>query len=112
MPERVAVAHRPQEPTPDVLEHAHAGEDRGDLKAAREAQAIDPMGREIVNRPAVELDDAPRDGKAPADQVEQRRFARAIGTDDRVALAPADVEAHAHDDRRRAEALVDVREAD
>src|SRR4030095_460915 len=101
-----------QEPAPDILEHRHAREDRGDLKAAGQAEAIDLVRGQPVDRPAIQLDGAARDGEAAAHQVEQRGLARAVRADDRVPLPAGDVEAHAEDDGRRAEALVDVAEPD
>ncbi len=41
VPERVAVAHRPEHAAAHVLEHAHAREDVGDLEAARQPHAVD-----------------------------------------------------------------------
>ena len=46
VPERVAVALRPQQAAADVLEHRHAREDRGDLEAARQAQPVDLVRRQ------------------------------------------------------------------
>src|SRR6266404_6504629 len=111
VPERVAIAHRPQESAADVLEHGHPREDRGDLEAPRQTEAVDAMGGQPADRLPVELDPAARDGQAPADQVEQRGLPGAVGADDRVALAAGDVEAHAHDDGRGPEALPHVGEA-
>ena len=57
---------------------------------------------------AVEPDRAARGREAAADQVEQRRFAGAVGADDREPLAARDVERDAADDLGHAETLLDV----
>src|SRR5690606_25165432 len=59
---------------------------------------------------AVEQDIALAQGEAAGDQVEQRRLAGAVRSDDGVALALGDVQGDAADDRRDAEILVDVPE--
>ena len=70
-----------------VLQHGHPGEDAAELEAAADPGAGDPVGREpghlavaVGHRPGVGLDHA-------GDAVEERRLARAVGTDEGVDLA-------------------------
>src|SRR5262249_22487037 len=86
--------------------------DRGDLEAARQAHAIDPVRRHAVDAFAIELDLARGKPKPSAHQVEQRRLAGAVRADDGVALATGDLEVHVADDLHLAERLVDVAEAE
>ena len=69
----------------------------------------DPERRDLVRRDArdvlaLEDDRAARRVVDPADQVEHRRLARAVGPDDREDLALADVEADIVDGADAAEA--------
>jgi hypothetical protein len=72
--------------------------DRGDLKAARQAHAVDPVRRQLVDAGAVEQDFARREPKTPADQVEQRGLAGAVRTDDSVTLSLGDIKIDVADD--------------
>ena len=84
MPERIAVAHRPQEGAADIFKNAHFGKNVGDLETAAKTNAVDLMrllvGYDLVS----ELDVSGRYFIKSADEVEKRRFAGAVGTDDCV----------------------------
>src|SRR5262249_57827705 len=110
VPEGILVPARPQEPAADILEHAHAREDAGDLEAAGEAAPIDLTRAEIVDREAIEEDAAARGREPAADQVEERGLAGAIGADDGVALARGNVKAYSANDLGQPEALAHVLE--
>jgi hypothetical protein len=105
---RVPVSQRPENAAAEVLVDRHPGEDVGDLEAARKAAAVHLERRQALDRFALEPDRTGRGGIASADQVEERRFAGAVGTDDRVPLALVDGERDAANDGRRAEALVQI----
>ena len=76
---------------------------------ARPRRLIRYGGDPAISSPSRRID--PLVGaQAAADQVEQRRLAGAVRTDDRMALAAPDVERDAADDRRRAEAHMHVQE--
>src|SRR4029077_6614198 len=101
----------PEEPAADVLEHAHAGEDRRDLEAAREAAPGDLVRVQSVDAAAVQLDAAGGEREAAADQVEERGLARPVRSDDGVARAGGHVEAHAHDNSGGAGDILHVDQA-
>ena len=71
MPERIAVAHRPQEGAADIFKNAHFGENIGDLKAAAQTEAINLMRQLIGNNIIVELNIARRDLIETADEVKK-----------------------------------------
>src|SRR6266699_976272 len=98
VPERIAVAQRPQHGAADVLPHAQPRKDIRHLEAARQPAPVDLVGCLAGDVLALAADAAGRGGEAPADQVEQRRFAGPAGTDHGVALAERDGQADAADD--------------
>ncbi len=83
----VAVAHAPQHPAAQVFKHAELGENIGDLKAARQARAVDFIRFLAIYALAVQQHLAAGGCKTAADQVEQGTFTRAIRADDGDALA-------------------------
>ena len=104
LPERVAVAERPEHAAAQVLEHREPAEDVGDLEAARQAEPVDLVRLQAVDALAVEQDLAAGRAEAAADEVEQGRLAGAVRADDRDALARRDREVGAADDLGLAEA--------
>src|SRR5277367_3048926 len=108
LPESIFVSERPQRRTPQVFVHRQSRKYVGDLKAARETAPRDFERPQIVDPLAVQTHFAGARPDPPADQMKQRRFAGAVGTDDRVPLSGGDLEADAADDRRRAEALAQI----
>ena len=89
----------------EVLEHAEAMEDVGDLERARQPCPVDAMGLETADAASFEHDFAGRGREHAGDQVEEGGFAGAVGTDDRMPLARPDIEVEALDDLDRAEGL-------
>jgi hypothetical protein len=104
------VAHAPQQRAAQILEHRQPAEDRGDLKASRQAHPVDPVRLHLVDPDVVEQDRAGGEVETAADQVEQRSLAGAVRADDGVAFALRDVEADAADDLEVAERLADIAE--
>ena len=101
-----AHAHVPAEH--EVVEHAHALEERDVLEGARNPALGNAARRQVGDVLALERD-APAVGPVEAaDHVEQRRLAGAVGPDDREDLAPADLEAHVIDGHHPAEMLGDA----
>jgi len=49
VPERITEAAIPQQAAADIFEYAEPMEDRGDLKAARQPEPVDPVGRQTVD---------------------------------------------------------------
>src|SRR5258708_3947881 len=70
-----------------VLAHGHGAERPDDLERAADAKSRDPVRRLAGDRAALPADVAPVQPVDPADAVEQRRLAGAIGTDDSDDLA-------------------------
>src|SRR5438067_12237951 len=103
---------RPRQRATDVLEPRHPVKERGDLEAARQAEAVDVLRLQPVDARPVERDAAGSDRETPADKVEQRGLSGAVRADDGVPLAERDVEIDAADDIGRAEAFADTREAE
>src|SRR4051812_25181079 len=104
----IAVALRPQQGAADVLEYSHAMKDRGNLKAARQAEAVDALRLQPVDAGAVQGDAAGRNRKTAANQIKQGGLAGAVRADNRVTLAERYVEINAANDLGRAEALADI----
>ena len=86
VPERVAVAERPQHGAAHVLPDRQPRKDVGDLEAARQAAPVDldRAGRPVTSSPLSRIVAGAR-REAAADQVEQRRLAGAVRADDRRA---------------------------
>src|SRR6185503_1312795 len=107
-PETIAVTERPEHAATQILEDGQSRENVGDLEASRQAAPVDRERTRAGDFLAVEPDRAAGGRVAAADQVEQRRFARAVGTDDRVPLAARDSQRNAADDLGGAETLLDA----
>src|SRR5207253_11106613 len=88
-----------------VLERRKAREEVCDLVGARQAEPRAPVRRVARDVPAEERDPAVGRPRLAADQAEQRGLARAVGSDDRAALAGTDGQAHAVDRAKPAELL-------
>src|SRR4029077_17097713 len=71
----------------DIVEHALRGEEREVLESSADADLGDAVGRPPEHRLALEQDFAALGGVEPADTVEQRRLAGAIGADEAEDLA-------------------------
>jgi len=70
-----------QRTDPHIVEDAEVAERAGDLEGPRDAQLGDAVGRHAGDPPALELDLAGTRRQVAGDQVEQRRFAGAVGSD-------------------------------
>jgi len=110
VPERIPVAAAPQQAAANVLEDAELVEDRGDLKAARQAQPIDAVRRQPVQSCCIQPYLARCERESAADQVEQGGLAGPVRADQRVTLTRGDVYADAADDLGLAELLGDAGE--
>src|SRR5258708_15942034 len=86
------MAGRPQHGAAKVLPYAHIGKDVGDLKAARQAAAVDLIGRQAGDDLTPEQHAARAWRHISADQVEGRRFARTVRTDQRMPFALRDAQ--------------------
>jgi hypothetical protein len=106
-PEGVALAGRPQHRAAQVFPHAHIGEHVGDLEAARQAAAVDLVGRQAGNHLAAQQHAARGRRHIAADQVEGGRFAGAVGADQRVAFALRHAQIDVANDFDFAKALFD-----
>src|SRR5919108_1790673 len=110
-PERVGddvAAHLEQPARHDVVEHAHALEERDVLERPGDAQR-GHVGRGQVRAVAAgEADRALVGMVEAADDVEQRGLAGAVGPDDRQELAALDDHAHLVQRQQRAEADADA----
>ncbi len=92
----------------DVLQHREVGEDFRRLEDARDAELVDLVRLLARQHRAVE-DDGAAGGRQPSDDdVEQRRFAGAVGADDRMRLALFDLKVDVGQRMQASEALVDV----
>src|SRR5581483_892841 len=112
VPEGVAVPERPEDRAAHVVEDGEVVEDVADLEAAAQSAALDLEGAEPGDVLALQLDRSGGHRKTRADQVEERRLARAVRTDDRVPLALVHDQVDAADDLGPPEALADVRQAE
>src|SRR5690606_23967340 len=104
----VLVAHAPEHAAAQVFKHAQLGEDVGNLKAARQPHAVDLVRRLAINALAIEQHFAAGGAKAPADQIEQSGFARAVGADDGDPFARLHGQVHATDDFCLAKTLAQI----
>jgi len=86
-----------------VLEHGEVLERVRNLERAADAGDAARARRRLRDVAAVEPDGAAVRPDEPGDQVEQRRFAGAVRSDDAQRLARCDVEADAVDSLQRAE---------
>src|SRR6267378_1655305 len=104
-PDRVqqeVAAHLEQPPRHEVVEHAHALEERDVLKGARHAE-LGHVGRRQPRAVAALEEDAALVGMVEAtDDVEQRGLAGAVGPDDGQDLAALNAQAHAAQRQQRA----------
>src|SRR5258705_106509 len=89
-----APSHLEQPPGHDVVEHAHALEERHVLEGARHPERGHVVGPELGPVAALEEDLALIGGIETAHHVEQGGLARAVGTADGHDLPAADLEAH------------------
>ena len=108
LPERVTMAVGPEHGATQIFPHAHVGEHIGDLEAARQAAAIDLIGRQTGNHLSAKRDRSRRRPDVAADEIERCRFARTIGADERVPFALCHAQVQVADDRDIAEAFLDV----
>ena len=90
-----------------VVQHAQAAEYLRDLKAAREAQALDFKGFFAVYALPAQADLAAVGAQAATDEIKQGGFACAVGADERHAFARLHGQADAVDDGAPAQALAD-----
>src|SRR6266704_414725 len=86
------MAGRPQYGAAKVFPYAHIGKDVGHLEAARQPAAVDLIGRQAGDDLAAEQHAARAWRHISADQVESRRFAGTVRTDQRVAFALGDAQ--------------------
>ncbi len=91
-----------------VVEHAHHVQRLRQLERPHEPAAGDRVGRQVVDRPAVEPDGAAACALEAGDDVEERRLARAVRADQRRDRAALDAEARAVHGADAAEALLDA----
>src|SRR5881628_697858 len=102
--EQERAAHLEQPPRHDVVEHGHALEKRDVLEGAGHAES-GHVGRGQPRPVPAGEGDAPLVRMIEAaDHVEERRFPRPVGSDDREDLAGTDVETHAVQRQQRPEA--------
>ena len=107
VPEQAA-AHLQHPPGHDVVEHAHALEQRQVLEGAGDAQGRGLVRAHAAALLALEGDEARLRMVEAVDDVEDRGLARAVGADDGADLALADVEADRVERAHAAEAQRDV----
>src|SRR5262249_55314438 len=97
-----------------VLEHRELGKDLGDLERARDAERNALVWRQCGDVAAIERNRAGQWREEPADQVEKRGLAGAVGTDDGAQLAFFHAHryvAHGHQAAEAATDLVDFENA-
>src|SRR5262245_24539909 len=90
-----------------VLERGEVEEGPWGLEGARHAEARDAMSGERLDGCSAHADGSRREPLEPVDQVEQRRLARAVGTDERHDLALGDAESHIAQHLEPTETLAD-----
>src|SRR5262249_61101298 len=91
--EEKAPAHLEQPAGHDVVEHAHALEERDVLEGAGDSQRGDVVWLELGPVLALEEDPPLLGLVEPADRVQERGLPRPIRTDDGDDLSPVDVDA-------------------
>src|SRR2546425_8768769 len=105
--EQEVPAHLQQPARHEVVEHAHALEERDVLEGARHPE-LGHVGRRQPRAVAALEEDAALVGMVEAaDDVEQRGLARAVGPDDGEDLPALDVQAHAAQREQSAKAHAD-----
>src|SRR5262249_10488616 len=92
----------------DVLDQCHLRKRTRDLEGAPEAKANAAMRRQPLDRPPLDPDMARGRALAACQEVEHRRLAGAVGSDQAADLARLHLERNAVDCREAAEALDDV----
>src|SRR5881296_415171 len=92
----------------DVVDDAEPAERARDLIGAGEAEPGDPVSPDPGDVPAVERDPAAVGLVVAADDVDQRRFARAVWPDETEDLAGPNLERHAGEGLEAAERLFHV----
>src|SRR4051794_40326289 len=96
------------EPDQHVLECGEVREKPAILEGAANAARGDALGREALDRIALEADAAGGDRRAAGDRIEERRLAGAVRADQRADLARGDLERDAVDRLQPAEAHGEV----
>jgi hypothetical protein len=96
----------------DIVEHRHAVEQRHVLEGATDADLRDAVARAPQDRLAFEQDVTAVWRVEPAEAVEERRLAGAVGTDQAGDLAGKNVERHAIESHDAAEADRDIAHAE
>jgi hypothetical protein len=91
-----------------VLQHREVRKDRGDLERAHHAAARDDVGPLRGDVAAVEVDRSAGRGQEAREQVEDRRLARAVGTDQRMDGVAAHAQVDAVDRHEALELLGQV----
>ena len=87
-----------------ILERAEFGEDIAVLERAADAEPRHALGARGAQRLAAERNRAGARPQLAGEQIDQRRFARAVGADERVNLAALELERHAVDRDQASEA--------
>ena len=87
MPEGIAVALRPEKGATHILEHVHAREDIGNLKAACQAHSRYLIGWQVLYLVLLEAYVAGSQLITATNKMEQGRFSGAVRSDDRVFLS-------------------------
>src|SRR5579885_1091106 len=105
-PRRTRV-HRIEQRDAQVLRHRHAAERPRKLEAAGDTQPGALIGREPIERLAVERHGAGLVAQHAGDAVDERAFARAIGADEAQALSAPHLEIDAVERDEAAEALAE-----
>src|SRR3954447_19096846 len=98
----------PEHGATQIFPYAHISEHIGNLEAARQAAAIDLIGWQTGNHLSTELDRSRRRSDVAADEIEGCRFARTVGTNERVPFALCYAYVQVADDRHIAEAFLNV----
>ena len=75
-----------------VLDHRQVGKDRGDLERAADAETGASMHRQRGDVTAAEVDPPESEQTSPVELAEQCRLPGAVGTDDGMDFAAAQVE--------------------
>ena len=104
---RSASLRNVQQAEAQVVGHRHRREDRPAARHQRDARSDDLLGGLLGDRLSVERDRPGRGGE-PADGLEDRRLAGAIGSQQRDDLALGHVEVHAEQHLQLAVAHVDI----